>query len=79
VVEPVADPEILARLEEANRRIAALEARDGDEEVIAALVEANNRIMALEARTAEQEMAIRHTLTMLIEWIETEDYQRAAA
>ena len=79
VVEPVADPEILARLEEANRRIAAHEARDGDEEVIAALVEANNRIMALEARTAEQEMAIRHTLTMLIEWIETEDYQRAAA
>ena len=79
VVEPVADPEILARLEEAKRRIAALEARDGDEEVIAALVEANNRIMALEARTAEQEMAIRHTLTMLIEWIETEDYQRAAA
>ncbi|MCC6941631.1 MAG: AAA family ATPase [Novosphingobium sp.] len=79
VVEPVADPEILARLEEASRRIAALEARDGDEEVIAALVEANSRIMALEARTAEQEMAIRHTLTMLIEWIETEDYQRAAA
>lgn len=77
--EPVADPEILAQLEEANRRIAALEARDGDEEVIAALVEANRRIAALETRTVEQEQAIRHTLTMLIEWIETEDYQRAAA
>ncbi len=79
VAEPVADPAILAQLEEANRRIAALEARDGDEEVIAALVDANRRIVALETRTAEQEQAIRHTLTMLIEWIETEDYQRAAA
>ncbi len=79
VAEPAFDPEILAQLEEANRRIAALEARDGDEEVIAALVDANKRIVALETRTAEQEQAIRHTLTMLIEWIETEDYQRAAA
>ena len=77
--EPVADPEILAQLEEANRRIAALEARDGDEEVIAALAEAERRIASLETRTVEQEQAIRHTLTMLIEWIEAEDYQRAAA
>lgn len=79
VAEPVADPQILAQLEEAHRRIAALEARDGDDEVIAALVEANRRIAVLETRTIEQEQAIRHTLTMLIEWIETEDYQRAAA
>ncbi len=79
VAEPVFDPEILAQLEDTNRRIAALEARDGDEELIAALVDANKRIVALETRTAEQEQAIRHTLTMLIEWIETEDYQRAAA
>ena len=77
--EPVADPEILDQLEEANRRIAALEARDGDEEIIAALVEAERRIASLESRTIEQEQAIRHTLTMLIEWIEAEDYQRAAA
>lgn len=79
VAEAAPDPELLAQIEEAHRRIAALEARDGDEEVIAALVDANNRIVALEARTAEQETAIRHTLTMLIEWIENEDYQRAAA
>ena len=45
----------------------------------AALIEAQRRIAALETRSAEQEQAIRHTLTMLIEWIETEDYQRAAA
>ncbi len=74
-----ADDAILAQLEEANRRIAALESREGDEMMLAALSEANRRIAALENRTAEQEMAIRHTLTMLIEWIETEDYQRAAA
>ncbi len=76
---PVLDGEIVAQLEEANRRIAALETRDGDDMVLAALAEANRRIAALENRTAEQELAIRHTLTMLIEWIETEDYQRAAA
>jgi general secretion pathway protein A len=77
--EPVADFEALAKLEEANRRIAALEARDGNEALLAALAVANSRIAALETRTVEQEQAIRHTLTMLIEWIESEDYQRAAA
>lgn len=76
---PAVDHAIFAQLEEANRRIAALESREGDEMMLAALSEANRRIAALENRTAEQELAIRHTLTMLIEWIETEDYQRAAA
>ena len=79
VETPAVDDAILAQLDEANRRIAALEARDGDETLLAALSEANRRIGALESRTAEQDTAIRHTLTMLIEWIETEDYQRAAA
>ena len=36
------------------------------------------RMVALEARTAEQEQAIRHVLTMLIEWIESEAPRRAA-
>ncbi|MCY1671441.1 XrtA-associated ATPase [Novosphingobium sp. SL115] len=71
--------DLLAKLAEANSRIAALETRDGDAEVLAALAEANRRILGLETRTAEQEQAIRHTLTMLIEWIEMEDYHRAAA
>lgn len=80
--EPVArvpDFDLAAQLEEANRRIAALEARPGDEQVVAALAEAQRRIAALESRTSEQEQAIRHTLTMLIEWIEAEDFHRAAA
>lgn len=78
-VAPVPDFNLAAQLEEANRRIAALEARPGDEAVLAALAEAQRTIAALESRTSEQEQAIRHTLTMLIEWIEAEDFHRAAA
>ena len=37
------------------------------------------RVAVLESRLAEQDRTIRHTLTMLIEWIETDDGQRAAA
>ncbi len=36
------------------------------------------RMVALEARGAEQEQAIRHVLTMLIEWLEAEAPRRAA-
>ena len=48
----------------------------GDAELVAAL---QQRIASLEGRFAEQESTIRHTLTMLIEWIEADDAQRAAA
>ena len=37
------------------------------------------KFAALEARTQEQERTIRHTLTMLIEWIEADDAGRVAA
>jgi general secretion pathway protein A len=37
------------------------------------------RLAALESRLIEQDRTIRHTLTMLIEWIEGDDTQRAAA
>ena len=43
------------------------------------LAEAIERISALEGRMLEQDRTIRHTLTMLIEWIEAGDGQRAAA
>ncbi len=36
------------------------------------------RMVTLEARGAEQEQAIRHVLTMLIEWLESEAPRRAA-
>ena len=45
-------------------------------EVVEAL---NARIAGLEARLAEQDRAMRHTLSMLIEWIEADDAKRAAA
>ena len=38
-----------------------------------------DRVNALENRMIEQDRTIRHTLTMLIEWIEAGDSQRAAA
>jgi putative secretion ATPase (PEP-CTERM system associated) len=37
------------------------------------------RLTALENRLSEQDRTIRHTLTMLIEWIEGDDAHRAAA
>lgn len=37
------------------------------------------KFAALESKTLEQERTIRHTLTMLIEWIEADDADRAAA
>jgi len=37
------------------------------------------RIADLEDRLTEQDHSIRHTLTMLIEWIEADDAQRVAA
>ena len=49
------------------------------EELSAALRDANARLAALEQRTEEQSQAIRHVLTMLIEWIESENPARAAA
>jgi putative secretion ATPase (PEP-CTERM system associated) len=39
----------------------------------------HDRIAALEGRLLEQDRTIRHTLTMLIEWIEAGDSQRVAA
>ena len=38
-----------------------------------------DRIAALEGRVIEQDRTIRHTLTMLIEWIERDETRRAAA
>lgn len=53
---------------EATHRLAMEEALD----------DALGRIDTLEARLAEQEQAIRHVLTMLIEWFESDRPKRAA-
>ena len=39
----------------------------------------DERIAAIEQRMIEQDRTIRHTLTMLIEWIERDAHTRAAA
>jgi general secretion pathway protein A len=58
---------------------ATLPATDARLDVIEATLGAlQQRIVALEARGAEQEQAIRHVLTMLIEWLESETPRRAA-
>ena len=49
---------------------------DGRVAEVAVLTE---RLAALENRLSEQDRTIRHTLTMLIEWIEGDGAQRAAA
>lgn len=53
---------------------AAQSSEDGDER----FAELAERLSALESRQIEQDRTIRHTLTMLIEWIEGDDFQRAA-
>ena len=45
----------------------------------AALSALDARLSGFEAKMFEQERTIRHTLTMLIEWIEADDASRAAA
>jgi len=62
----------IAELQQAVRELANGE-RGGEQ---AALIE---RLGTLEARVFEQERTLRHTLTMLIEWIEREQPPRAAA
>ena len=59
---PIAAPATDARLDTLEATFGALQ----------------QRMVALEARGAEQEQAIRHVLTMLIEWLENETPRRAA-
>jgi general secretion pathway protein A len=50
-----------------------------DENAAADVAVLTERLAALENRLSEQDRTIRHTLTMLIEWIEGDDAHRAAA
>jgi hypothetical protein len=49
------------------------------DELVDAVEALTRRLGALETRVVEQDQAIRHVLGMLIEWIESENPQRAAA
>ena len=67
-----------AVIELANERDASpvQVANPAHDEALAAI---ETKLGALEGKMLEQERTIRHTLTMLIEWIESDDAQRAAA
>lgn len=83
--------EQIAELQQAVIEVAEMRAAMGDQAAAAqadgeartaaleaALGDAAARIGVLEHRLAEQEQAIRHVLTMLIEWFETDRPKRAA-
>lgn len=69
--------EQIAELQQAVIELADLHTGAGEGHHLAALADANARIAALESQVAEQEQAVRHVVTMLIEWFET-DQRRAA-
>ncbi|MDP3677019.1 MAG: XrtA-associated ATPase [Novosphingobium sp.] len=50
-----------------------------EDRIVALLAGIEERINGIEDRLSEQEQTLRHTLTMLIEWIEDDDQQRHAA
>ncbi len=63
----------------ANEAHAAKSAEQIDVADHPAVGDLNERLSQLEDRLIEQDRTIRHTLTMLIEWIEADDQHRAAA
>ena len=76
-------PDVAAALAERDAQIAELQhavielaEAPGNVEGLTAL---EDKVARLEAQLAEQDRAIRHTLTMLIEWIEAEGGARVAA
>lgn len=88
-VQPMLDPQLVedlladrdARIAELQQAVTELSrarieapADNGQE-----LAEMAERIAQVEARMAEQERAIRHTLTMMIEWIENDSSRPMAA
>ena len=68
-----------AQIAELQQAIIELANRDEMLDTRGELAILHDRIAVLESQLVEQEHAIRHTLTMLIEWIETENGSRAAA
>ena len=66
-----------AVMELASEREAATAA--GNQAMEASLRALEAKFSGIENQMLEQERTIRHTLTMLIEWIEADDAQRAAA
>ena len=86
VVGPAAFEDALAQRDERIRELeqAVIEIANASETAPTAAVSTDvaalrQHVAKLEDRIAEQDHMIRHTLTMLIEWIEADDAQRNAA
>lgn len=85
VVAPDLAPDLDAALAERDAQIAELqraviELANKESPISASeLPILRDRVAVMESQLLEQERAIRHTLTMLIEWIEAENGARAAA
>jgi putative secretion ATPase (PEP-CTERM system associated) len=82
----IVGPQLEAALAERDAQIAELqqaviELADAAEvpDAGAEIAILKDKVTALESQLLEQDRAIRHTLTMLIEWIEAEDGARVAA
>ena len=73
----------IAELQQAVLELAndqeALSAGSADPGQAAALAAIEAKLASFETKMLEQERTIRHTLTMLIEWIEADDASRVAA
>ena len=65
--------------DDADRAQPAAMASPDEDRFLALLAGLEARINGIEGRLSEQEQTLRHTLTMLIEWIEDDDQQRHAA
>lgn len=68
-----------AVIELANERDTAPSATMADPAQAHGLAALEAKLAGIEGKMLEQERTIRHTLTMLIEWIEADDASRAAA
>jgi len=68
-----------AVIELANERDTAPSAAMADPAQAHGLAALEAKLAGIESKMLEQERTIRHTLTMLIEWIEADDASRAAA
>lgn len=90
IAQPALDPQLvedllaerdaqIAELQQAVIELSQAREVDNGGEARLEMADMADRIALVEARMAEQERAIRHTLTMLIEWIENDSSRPMAA
>ena len=71
--------EAVIELSDAGEATPVAAAEPDNDHVLSLLAGLEARINGIEGRLSEQEHTLRHTLTMMIEWIEDDDQHRQAA